>query len=92
MKNDAEKLSMGLVEAASCWQDPETSSIEFDARLARAFAKRFDLYEEKLKKLRTAIRFHHDTWAQVNNDELCLGECRRVCAALDAVEKLEKDK
>lgn len=50
-----------------------------------------DPRDEIIKKLKTAIRVHHDTWAKANNDNLCLAECRRTCAALAAVDKLERD-
>lgn len=77
--------------AAQCWCDEETKNTVMDVYLATAFAERLDKKDEVIKILKEAIRFHHDTWSQVNNDNLCLAECRRVCAALAAVEKLEKE-
>ncbi len=39
---DDKPSTSSIHAAAQCWQDEETSSIEMDSRLARAFAKRLD--------------------------------------------------
>jgi hypothetical protein len=51
----SDPISKGIEIAAQCWCDEETSNIEMDHRLARAFAKRIDKYEEEINQLKSAL-------------------------------------